>query len=371
MTADDNRMPLTFVVGSGRCGSTMMSRILSEHPDVLSISEIMSADQDRRFMFTLPSIDGPGVWERLSTPQPLIDSFFSSGLVRELCYPRDGRFKPDTGIPPICHSVLPMLSNDPDALFDVLAAEVPTWPLRSLTDQFRALFGFLGQHLGKRVTVERSGGSIARMQMLREEFPEARFVHIHRNGPDCAVSMSRHLTIRMTVLQVMLDRIQGPQVMLDRIQGPQAGNEGVPEEFRTLVTHPVDIERLRSFPIPLTFFGELWSLIIGRGLTALAGLPPDRWTSMRYEQVLTDPAAELTRLADFIGVPATPQWLATATAQISRTGPANISAELPPDALAAVQRACAPGTEALAAAESHLLEATGHSRVGANPGGKS
>jgi hypothetical protein len=186
------------------------------------------------------------------------------------------------------------------------------------------------------------------VQMLHEEFPEARFVHIHRNGPDCAVSMSRHLTIRMSVIQMMLTLIRYAE----------AGNEEILEGFSTLVTHPVDIERLRSFPIPLTLFGELWSHMIGRGLTALADLPPDRLTSMSYEQVLTDPAAELTRLADFIGVPATPQWLATATAQISRTGPANISAELPPDALAAVQRACAPGTKALAAAESQLLEAT-------------
>jgi hypothetical protein len=162
----------------------------------------------------------------------------------------------------------------------------------------------------------------------------------------------------MSVLQLMLDLIRGPQVMLDRIQGPQAGDEGVPEEFRTLVTHPVDIERLRSFPIPLTFFGNMWSFMIGQGLTALAELPPDRWTSMCYEQVLTDPEAELTRLADFIGVTATPQWLTTATTLISRPSPANISAELPPDALAAVQQACAPGTEAIAATESQLLKAT-------------
>jgi hypothetical protein len=153
MTADDNRMPLIFVVGSGRCGSTMMSRILSEHPDVLSISEIIAPGLDEQYTSGPPRIDGSGLWKAFSTPEPLMDAFYSSGLVRELCYPRDGRFKPDTGIPPICQCILPMLSNDPDALFDVLAAEVPTWPLRSLTDQFRAIFGFLGQHLGKRVTV--------------------------------------------------------------------------------------------------------------------------------------------------------------------------------------------------------------------------
>ena len=35
-------MQLTFVVGTGRCGSTLLSRLLREHPDVLSMSEFFS-----------------------------------------------------------------------------------------------------------------------------------------------------------------------------------------------------------------------------------------------------------------------------------------------------------------------------------------
>ncbi len=35
-------MQLTFVVGTGRCGSTLLSRLLREHRDVLSMSEFFS-----------------------------------------------------------------------------------------------------------------------------------------------------------------------------------------------------------------------------------------------------------------------------------------------------------------------------------------
>jgi hypothetical protein len=35
-------VPLTIVAGTGRCGSTMLSRVLQVHPDVLSISEFWS-----------------------------------------------------------------------------------------------------------------------------------------------------------------------------------------------------------------------------------------------------------------------------------------------------------------------------------------
>lgn len=341
MTAAKNPAPLTFVVGAGRCGSTMVSRVLREHPDVLSVSEFFQREE---MVPTLksPSIDGSEIWRWLSTPRPLLDAFFSSGAISEMRYPRDGRFKPDTGIPLICHGVLPVLSNDPDTLFDLLAAEVPTWPSRSAADHYRALFGFLGQHLGKRVTVERTGGSIAQVEALRKQFPEARFVYLHRDGPDCAVSMSRHPMFRLSVLEGAL--------------GPMRpdGVEEIPEEVRGPVASSIDIERLMSLPIPLTSFGNLWSFCICQGLPVLAELPPGGWTRLRYEDILLNPAAELTRLADFIGVTATPEWLAAATALMVRSRPVNIAAELAPDALAAVQKACVPGVKAIVAAERRL-----------------
>ena len=75
-------MPLTFVVGTGRCGSTLLSRILNG----------------------------------LRTGE-MIDPFGT------------GRFRPATGVPLISHFVLPMLTAEPDELFDALAAEPGTQAL--------------------------------------------------------------------------------------------------------------------------------------------------------------------------------------------------------------------------------------------------
>ena len=52
----------TFVVGTGRCGSTMLSNMLREHPQVLSLSEFFSMISDAGFrlpqMFSAEPLDG-------------------------------------------------------------------------------------------------------------------------------------------------------------------------------------------------------------------------------------------------------------------------------------------------------------------------
>jgi len=242
--------------------------------------------------------------------------------------------------------MLPMLSDDPDALFDLLAAEVVSWPVRTPADQFRALFAFLSELFGKSVVVERSGVSIDAVPQLRQQFPEARFVLIHRDGPDCALSMSRHPVFRLRGLWAEVKRLHG--------EGPDL------EQFRGLITPPFDAERFMSYPIPLTFFGEFWSTLLCQGVPVLAELPPGGWTSLRYEDLLSHWATELARIAAFVGVAATPRWLSAAAAIINGHRPASAAtSELGPADLAAIREACMPGAQAIVTAEARLAAAKG------------
>jgi hypothetical protein len=349
---------LTFVVGTGRCGSTGVSRVLRKHPDVLSVSELLVALR-RTLSTEFPEIDGPELWQLLTDPPPLWDAVVRSGIpMAELCYPSDrGRFNPLTGLPHICTSMLPMLSDDPDALFDQLGAEIPAWGSRGAADHYRSLFAVLGRIFGTSAVVERSGGSVGIVPALRQQFPEARFVHMHRDGPDCAVSMSRHPVFRQQAIALEMGQALGftlADTMEVLISGAEIDDAVIPERYHGLLTAPVDPQRLMSYPLPLTLCGALWSSLVCAGVPALAELPPDSWTTLRYEELLADPAAELTRLADFIGVPATARWLAAATALIQPRRPISLAAELEPDEQAALRDACAAGAEAIAAAESLL-----------------
>jgi hypothetical protein len=341
---------LTVVVGTGRCGSTLLSRIMHAHPDVLSLSEFFGivrlAGASGRSDIPAADMEGADLWRRLASPFPMLDAMVTAGLrTPEMRYPFGcGRFDPASGVPLISHFTLPLLSDDPDALFDELAAELPTWPRRPAAEQYLALFGYLAKRLGRRVVLERSAASLTLIGALHSRFPQARFVHMYRDGPDCALSMSKHPVFRREILAMGARRITAlpPGSTLEQI------NAALPERFRGMICPPYAGARLMSHPIPVQVFArDQWTPQIQTGVAALSVLPPAIWTQLSYEDLLRDPAFQLTALAKFIGIDADPAWLAQADQMIdpARTGIAK--AELSPADYAALRSACEPGTIAL------------------------
>jgi hypothetical protein len=349
--------PLTFVVGTGRCGSTMLSRILGAHPDVLSMSEFFGilrlAGACGRSGFPAGEMTGAELWDLLARPFPMLDAMVAAGLrTPEMIYPfGTGRFEPATGVPLISHFVLPMLTADPDDLFGALAGEVPRWPRRPAAGQYQALFGYLAGRLGRTVVVERSAASLHLVRALRGQFPAARFVHLHRDGPDCALSMSRHPMFRREILAMAARHATGlpPGATLEQVDA------ALPARLRGMICPPYDAARLMAHPIPAAVFGrDFWSPMICAGQAALSELPAGSWTRLRYEDLIGDPVAALTRLAAFAGVGAPPSWLDRAVALAGEgaarrpgVGTATAAAELDRDAFAALRAACEPGTRAL------------------------
>jgi hypothetical protein len=351
---------LTFVVSSGRAGSTLLSRILHAHPDVLSVSEFFACLQGvlRRVPYPGQDMDGQELWRILSAPDPIADALVTNGLTSpEMFYPYGrGRFSPKTGIPIICHSTLSLLSDEPDTLFDNLAAEIPGWPRRSAPDQYRAVFGYLAGLLDRNVVVERSGGSVNSIDLLRDQFPEARLVHMHRYGPDCALSMSRFPMFQVGVVTYLAARSAGLPggASWQRIQ------DALPGRFAGLLSPPYDFSRLTEFEFDLEYFGTLWSGMMTGAVAALDAMPTNQWDTLGYADLLADPEPELTRLAPVFGVTATPQWLATASRMVDRSRPGR-SAWLGREDQATLLAACEPGMAALA--EQDRLRAAANPRA--------
>lgn len=336
---------LTFVIGTGRSGSTALSRILNSHPDVLSLNEFMASVGDAAF--PEGRVTGEEFWQSLFRPAPHFERMIRSGLpLPEFLYTRrPGKYAAETtGVPALSLMVLPHLTDDPDGLLDELNAAVVQWPEGTAAHHHRALFGLLCARFGRTAVVERSGYSTGWAAGLRATFPDARFVHMFRDGPDCALSMSRHPGFRTISLLREIKTRAGVESLADL---KDEHVRSLPADLSPLLGERFDPALVRDRDIPLRTFGALWSELVTEGTEFLSRLPADQRTTLAYEDLLDNPAAELTRLAEFVGVAPLPQWLLTASALLdhSRRGSAR---KLTAAELDELRESCAPGTRVLA-----------------------
>ncbi|WP_244321316.1 sulfotransferase [Streptomyces melanosporofaciens] len=78
--------PLTFVVGTGRCGSTALSRVLRLHPDLLSVSELIAALEPDALVEA--PLTGAEFWRILATPRSFANRVIRDGIpLPEYRYP--------------------------------------------------------------------------------------------------------------------------------------------------------------------------------------------------------------------------------------------------------------------------------------------
>jgi hypothetical protein len=352
---------LTIVLGTSRCGSTMLSRMLNMHPEVLSISEFWNCFLETVDHIPTREMSGAEFWQTITGPAPFYDELVRSRIKRdEDLRPFRSRFNFITGMPPFCRILAMTTLEDPDALYDELAEDVSSWPQRPTIEHCTELFGAVASRLGRGVIVERSGGSLVYAALLLQQFPQARFVFLHRNGPDTALSMSRHPIVRIHVMKIIASAVENssgePAALLDML--PASAKVKNIRQFEGLIAPPYDRERFLAFPLPLSCFGWFWSDLTQSGAAEIRSIRPDQWMPLRYERLLEDTRAEMTRLADFIGAPAEPQWL-DKTCEFANPGRSGSAAtQLLPGDLAALRDSCAPGARAFDLLESqHMASA--------------
>lgn len=287
-----------LILSTGRCGSTMISNMLALHPKILSLSEFFVPLGSAAFARDKPS--GSEMWTMLSRQTPALHGMLEDGiLVEEGLYRFDrpgARFTPGT-IPPILCVTLPHLTEECERLYDELEILVTARARRPLAEQYRFLFETLANKYRREVWVERSGGSLMIAATLLKLFPEAKVVHVFRDGRDTALSMSRHHNFHFLLALIRKMKTLGidvPKFWKKPNIGPQQ------LWLEKILLRLLDVERIKRQELRLADYGELWSQMLVAGCAVLETLPRDRLLSVKFEDVQRHPRHKLGELIRFV-----------------------------------------------------------------------
>lgn len=292
----------SIIISSGRCGSTLLSDLIAEEPETLSAQEF--------FMSVAPwarsadVISGAEYWAVLASPKAELSTLFRIGLPpKELHYPATGRWRDAmTELPRILAITLSKITDDPDALFDELAHRVPAFPEQSVARHHQDFLDLLAVLTGRKRWVERSGGSSHVAPYLIKGFPQARIVYLTRDWEPTARSMSRHPSFQL--IQLRMEFLGRCGLDPFRVQPGDA----VPEEMQPFLPDRLTADALRERGQDLRRYLGLCAFMAAQAEQALADHPPADLLTMRYEELVADPVAELVRLGRFLDFEDAEAW---------------------------------------------------------------
>lgn len=243
-----------FLIGNGRSGSTLVHELLSRHPDVGFVSNL----EDR-----LPF--GPAVGRFNNAVYRLIPPSLT----------RKGRLRygPSEAYRALTREVSIMVAQP---YRDLLASDTMPWAV----ERFRSFFAKRAQVQGKPVFLHKFTGW-PRTGFIRAALPQARFIHVIRDGRAVVASD----------LQVSWWR---------GYLGPEHMHRPMAPEYRA------EWEASgQSFAI-LAAAG--WKSAMDAHAAARALTPAQQWLDVRFEDVLADPKARFKEMLEFIGLDATPAF---------------------------------------------------------------
>jgi len=327
-----------FIVGTGRCGSTLLSRMLAESPETLSVFEFFNGlDATRRFR--PDPVPGSDFGDLIGSEQPFVTAVLRRGYeVAEITYPfgaSGARFGRDDALPWILVSMLPRLSDRPDALYDEVVALCASLPAQSVPAHSRDLFEKLAERFDRRCWIERSGSSIDYLPELCAVFPEARFLHIHRDGREAALSMREHHAYRL------------PIALLYQPSGDASETARILTALRADPTPDDPVSRILASRPPVAYYGRYWTDQVLRGARAWPALGANRHLAVRFEDLVREPHALLRRIADFFGLdPERDGWIDRASGLVRGVPPTRFG-DLSGEEQQILRDACAPGMERL------------------------
>lgn len=282
--------------------------MLDVHPDVCVLSEFLVALDAVRKFGERP-VDGAELAEicdcglrstgefkkivgHLKTPEIQFDLGNPPPGVTPGNY-RDGVY------PELILLPLASLFKDPTIAFDELVEFAAAQPTRQLSAQLFALFEWTTRRAGKTLWIERSGGTLAQLPELIELFPDARFLHLHRDPFDVARSMKAHNHMRLFALQHYGLTTDDGLSWDDLDETDLRDNGPMSPRLRSLFEHDV----------PLEIFLRDWNEMVIRGFASVKRLGFEQYSEISFEDLQAEPRRVLEHIVDFFSLPDEDAWM--------------------------------------------------------------
>lgn len=307
-----------FIVGTGRCGSTILSKMVNLHPDVAVFNEFLIAMDFHKKWGERPVsgaemadiIDcglqgGSGPFKKIVAHLATPEVSFEGGAT---ALPKHADSYRDNVFPDILLLPLPHLFDKPEEALADLLSFVKRQPVRALSQHYTAIFEYLTRKAGKKIWIERSGGSIAWLPEMVELFPNAKYLHLHRNPLDVALSMQKHNHFRVRAFKYF-DLVTKDGVRWSDLDETDLNNN--------LPTSP-RLKSVMEHDVPLEYFLEDFSDCTLRGMKEVKKLAPSQYAEISFEEIMANPKAALRSIADFFDLPPDEAWLNNAEALLKR-----------------------------------------------------
>jgi hypothetical protein len=281
---------LNFIVGTGRCGSTLVQELLANHEDVGFVSNLddnlAPLNLKGRFNGLLYGLT-KGSWTRKGA----------------------ARFAPSEAFRLISREVSPVYEN---SYRDLVAGDVSPWIRRKFVSFFESRWKAQG-----RTNFVHKYTGWPRIGFFAEIFPESRFIHIIRDGRAVANSW------------LQTDWWGG-------YRGPNHWQWGqLPVELQDEWTSAE-----QSFA---ALAGIGWRLLMESFDRCAAIMPAGKYYEVRYEDILAQPERSLRSIAEMIDLP----WSGRLSRAVSRhqfetSREHAFKRDLTPVQVAQIERATAP-----------------------------
>jgi Sulfotransferase family len=237
-----------FVLGTGRCGSTLVHEVLARHPDVGFVTNL-----DDRFGVTTDA-------RQIRAYRRLPPGVTEKGRIR---------FAPSEGYRVLQRDVSPLVV---ESVRDLTAGDVTPW----LRERLAGFFTERARRAGLPLFLHKFTGW-PRVGLLDAVLPGARYVHVVRDGRAVANSW-----------------LQMPWWRGNR--GPDHWHFGpLPDKLARTWE-----ESGRSFVV---LAGLAWRLLMDAHDEARGLVPASHWLELRYEDVLRDPRVAFEAILGFLDLP--------------------------------------------------------------------